>query len=99
VNIPEANLRARSPSDSAGDTHLGSGLSTGLFWPIGAASLAALVDLGMSDALIARYFGVAASEVGDRLSRLGYGRRGLERDPRSRSSGTPAPFEDVTSAG
>lgn len=44
--------------------------TTSSYWPVDAASLAALIDLGMSDAAVARYFAVTTAEV-ERL-RLAY---------------------------
>ena len=35
----------------------------GVAWPLPAAALAALVDMGLSDEDIARYFGISAAEV------------------------------------
>lgn len=35
----------------------------GVKWPVPAAALAALVDMGMSDEAIGRYFGVDTAEV------------------------------------
>ena len=35
----------------------------GVHWPVGPGSLSALVDMGMSDEALARYFGVDPSAV------------------------------------
>ena len=42
----------------------------GVSWPVSAAALSALVDMGMSDDRIARYFGVETAEVSSRRERL-----------------------------
>lgn len=60
----------------------GRGAVTGSGWPVSAVALAALVDMGMSDDRIGRYFRVDVAEVRrqrERAAASGAGRAGVGR--------------------
>jgi hypothetical protein len=62
---------ARSAFRARLDAALHAAFVDGVQWPLEEASLAALVDLGLSDAQIASYFAIDPADVRDCKQKLG----------------------------
>jgi hypothetical protein len=67
-------MRARSDSTTrdALEASLEEDFTAETVWPISYASMAALIDMGLSDAKIARYFRVSPAAVADLRTEYGF---------------------------
>jgi hypothetical protein len=65
VDIPERKMiqAAHSTARHTLDASLRSSFCDGVVWPVDRASLAALIDLGLSNGQIGKYFAVKQDEV------------------------------------